>query len=365
AKSYIIYLFDKKSQRFNKFGEITGTSCLVKKLQPDTEYIYKVRAKFDDGSMGDFSQPASIYTYNSIGRMPCNFFAASQGEWIYFSSGYDGYRNETDVKYTLSKIKSDGSELMKISDDYATDINVAGEYIYYYDCKTGCIKKININGSGEQILLEEQDYAPNEIIVYGDMIYYLLYDSAHEEAAGFYDVCAMKTDGTDNRYICTLGEEVYSRFIGVYNGMVCFGYNNINVILDDDGFHTENTGEYIIKGFKGYECRDICRFKNITPSYTEITDEGFYYSSGKSIVKYDFKNKKTYRQSIPAYHFKITENGIVYTVYEKYEKNMRTVRVVSEGKETSYFENDVGNFSLFESYAAILDDNGEIGIIYY
>ncbi len=369
AKSYIIYLFDKKSQRFNKSGEITGTSCLVRKLQPNTEYTYKVKAKFADGSMGDFSQPASIYTYNSIGRMPCNFFAASQGEWIYFSSGYDGYRNQTDVKYTLSKIKKDGSGLKKICNDYAVDINVVGEYIYYCDCKTGCIKKINVDGSEEQVLLEEQDYAPDELIVTEEMIYYLLYDSAHEEAPGYYDVCAMKTDGTDDRYICTLGEEVYSRYIGTYNDMVCFGYNECNIIFDPDvefgGYHAKNTGEYIIKGFTNYDYSDICSVKNMIPYYVEIIDDEFYYSSSDNIMQLNVVNAKSVLfKNVSADHFKfkIVGKTIVYT---QYEDNTKVIHIVTDEEDSIFFRNDVRNFSFFDDCAVILNNNGEIGIIYY
>ena len=48
--------------------------------------------------------------------------------------------------------------------------------------------------------------------------------------------------------------------------MVCFGFNEAKIVLNDDeygGFHTENTGRYIVMDVSGYECRDICSLEKL------------------------------------------------------------------------------------------------------
>lgn len=367
AASYIIYLLNEDTNKYEKYGgEMKGNSCRDKNLLPNTKYTYKVRAKFPDGSIGKMSEAVSIYTYNNIGRTPCNFFAVSQGEWVYFSSGYDGYLGESGVKYTLSKIKKDGSGLKKICNDYAVDINVIGEYIYYLDCETKCIKKINVDGSDEQVLLEKQDYVPSELIVTEKMIYYLLYYSEHEEASGNYDVYGMKIDGTGRKYICTLGEECYAKYIGKYNEMICFGYNERSIIHSDDeyvGFHTKNTGKYIIKGFINYKYENICSIENMIPCYAEVIDNKLYYSSGEDIIKLNIATSKNVLQkNIPAYHFKISGKTIAYTQYKDDEK---IIHIVRNGEDTAFFKKGVISFSFFDNCAVILNKNGKLEIINY
>ena len=136
AASYIIYIFNEDTNKYEKYGgEMKGTSCRDKNLLPNTKYTYKVRAKLTDGSMGKMSNEVSIFTYNYVGNQPNNSLFAEQGEWIYFSSGYNGINNKNKIytKYHVSKVKKDGSCLTEINDDYAEMINVVGEYIYYID----------------------------------------------------------------------------------------------------------------------------------------------------------------------------------------------------------------------------------------
>ncbi len=75
-------------------------------------------------------------------------FPIYQDGWIYYSSISDGYR--------LYKMRIDGSNKEKLSNDYAKYILVDGKYIYFSNySKCGHLYKIDINGKDEKQLNSE------------------------------------------------------------------------------------------------------------------------------------------------------------------------------------------------------------------
>lgn len=69
---------------------------------------------------------------NSVGNTSGNInnygWVAIQGDWIY-------YRNDA-LNGNLYKVKTDGTKKTKLNDDDVVNINVVGDWIYYFDVKS-------------------------------------------------------------------------------------------------------------------------------------------------------------------------------------------------------------------------------------
>jgi len=106
------------------------------------------------------------------------------GEWVIFQSSEDGNK--------LYKIKTDGTEKQKISDDIATNIVVCGEWIFYIEKNSEKLFKIKIDGTNRSMLV---DYAVYDMRVNGDWIYYL---NCSNDKFSLYRI---KANGTDEMKI--------------------------------------------------------------------------------------------------------------------------------------------------------------------
>jgi len=77
----------------------------------------------------------------------CGYAALNEG-WIYYSNTADGG--------TLYKIKSDGSEKQKLSENKCWSINVAGKWVYYINSDDkDKIYRVRTDGSEDQLLHED------------------------------------------------------------------------------------------------------------------------------------------------------------------------------------------------------------------
>lgn len=175
ASSYIIYLLNENTNKYEKYGgEMKNTSCRDKNLLPNTKYTYKVRAKFPDGSMGKMSNSVSVYTRNKYGNsfynalqsksnMP-NIYAAVQGEWIYFSvCQTDSPFNDHSEYGALYRMKTDGTNFQLIKDKcFASYINAAGGRLYYIDAvkdngRVYTIKSCGLDGGNTKIIVKDKE----------------------------------------------------------------------------------------------------------------------------------------------------------------------------------------------------------------
>jgi hypothetical protein len=111
---------------------------------------------------------------NSAGNIANVGFAAIQGDWIYYVNDNDGY--------SIYKIRTDGTGRVKINDDSSRYLNVVGDWIYYSNIEgdsdlVGIIKpdhgyniyKIRTDGS-ERIKLNND--LSKYLTVVDDWIYY-------------------------------------------------------------------------------------------------------------------------------------------------------------------------------------------------
>lgn len=82
---------------------------------------------------------------NEMLNLPKDVLTVRQGDWIYYSAS-------SKESATLSKCKIDGTSKMQLSDKYASNITVLGDWIYFTDLKdsqSNNLYRIKIDGTDE------------------------------------------------------------------------------------------------------------------------------------------------------------------------------------------------------------------------
>ncbi|MGP6145888.1 DUF5050 domain-containing protein [Jeotgalibaca sp. A122] len=145
--------------------------------------------------------PPPLNTYgNTSGNLNNGGVVAQQGDWIYYTHL---------ANYGLYKMKTDGSEKMKLNDDSPYNMNVVGDWIYYFnfpevaESEPPSSYKIKTDGT-ERTRMEYGVFFGS--VVVGDWIY-----SAIEEEDGF-KLYKIKTDGTEKIKLDGEGS-VYSIYV--------------------------------------------------------------------------------------------------------------------------------------------------------
>jgi len=176
---------------------------------------------------------------NTAGNINNKGIAAISGDWVYYSNGGDFN--------SLYKIKKDGTGKKKLNDKSCSNINVAGDYIYFTGKDYGepdRLFKIKTDGSGETALLTGSF---NSVSVVGGWIYYR--DSGNKN-----NIYKVKTDGTgkkklnkdNSQNVCVSGDWIYYAnnsdggkiyrvtTDGKSKKKICDAANASNVIVDGD-----------------------------------------------------------------------------------------------------------------------------------
>lgn len=155
-------------QRMDKDLELMKNLCIrAQKATNDTKYeILK----------------QSLEIGNTASNIQNGGFVVQQGEWIY-------YQNSSDNK-SIYKIKTDGTEKIKLNSDDSEYINIAGKWLYYANGNdNNAIYKIKTDGTGRVKIDNEFTV---ELSVRGDWIYYVASD---------YGIYKIKTDGSNKTKI--------------------------------------------------------------------------------------------------------------------------------------------------------------------
>ncbi len=121
---------------------------------------------------------------NTISNIAWGGRFARQGEWIYYYS-WDGEDGQG-----LYQIKVDGTENKQLYSGMVSYINAVGDFIYFYDIREDCIKKINSDGE-----IETLEHGSGKLLVAQEYIYYQG-DSGHYRT---------KTDGTELKLLINRG----------------------------------------------------------------------------------------------------------------------------------------------------------------
>jgi non-specific serine/threonine protein kinase len=89
------------------------------------------------------SAAASNKYGNTAGNLNNVGYITEQDGWLYFSA--DGY---------ICRMKNDGTQLKTLGRYYANNLNVLGEWIYFFDNDRYNVSKIRIDGSGYSVMVK-------------------------------------------------------------------------------------------------------------------------------------------------------------------------------------------------------------------
>lgn len=219
AESYTLFLMNEETGEFEEYGNISGSSCNDKRLEPNTKYTYAVAARFPDGETGKLSEPASIYTYSKIGGI-------AQGNYIYYADNEDidhfikrtdrnGNKTETLLSAGWSMGRLLASENCICYVGYCIDIG----YECDYDTMLVCC---DLDGHRQNILEHfGENYSLEEIAVYNDMLFYSSFGAAAETDEYTYSLSVLYTN--ENGAVVS-GDD------NIYDGL----YSSISFIYDEN-----------------------------------------------------------------------------------------------------------------------------------
>ena len=329
AEKYYLYLLNSETGKYGKVGSVTKTNCTLKKLQPDTEYTYAVRAVGKSGSSK--LRPVTFTTpeewYYEIKQGPTRNHVYRQH--------YDGSGRETFNEY----------ELIGIAEAAANGEDISAD-------------SINVRSVEESynIMSVEQYFG----YVYFRVQYYNIVDAAE------YDFYRMKNDGTE-----------FTAFGSVITGSV---YDKSSYFTDADNMYLYrdsciSNGLFIILTNAGVSKTGIqdgepTRIRNIWNAekscISNIVSDGEYlywvaspYRSYVDSRLYEYleeESDKTPNTSTTAYLWRAKIGEPTWTVTYNEEGLMRT-------KETGEKPSNIAEFtfksdSLEDSLTAIGCHNG-------
>lgn len=276
--------------------------------------------KLDMENIGIYEEELVIENELNIGNYTGNitnggFFAYSEG-WIYFRNIFDDDK--------LYKIREDGSEFQKITDDTAAYINVNNDWIYYLTDEQYSshgffgekIKRVSINGGSPQLVFEG---SISHLHLINDSLYFINY------------MTISKMDVT-NEHIEELPYKAFS----------------MNVI-DDKIYFFHHEG--LIKGDVYGEEHQLIRQVGIG---THTIDEHFLYYSGQDsdygIYRINLiTNEKEDIVSEKVDYFNVL-NGVIYYSTATAEVNRTIYRMDLKNKEKINLESIINSISIFPEF---------------
>lgn len=140
-------------------GKQKLNDCNSKYMSVTDDYIYYANADDDHmlNSM-EIGNPSIVHKYANIFTLGLD----SDNSWIYFSNSKDNFR--------LYAANPEGTEIRKLSDDSAFDIQVLGDTIFYSNASDGDkLYKIKTDGTGRTVVYGGSTYLLNTA---GDWIYF-------------------------------------------------------------------------------------------------------------------------------------------------------------------------------------------------
>jgi len=183
---------------------------------------------FNDGvneyySTFDNSGNPHIYVTNISTRVTKTIFdgfgwsLVVRDGWLYFC-GNSG--TTIDATYTLFRIKTDGTNLEHINDEYSMDMNFYNEWLYYvkkdnYNAKVSSVYRSSLDGTNEEEIAS--GVSPNGIfVILEDKLYYLDQD---------YYLTKSSVDGSNKEKI--ISEKI--EFFVIGQGRVIYLDQNNNI----------------------------------------------------------------------------------------------------------------------------------------
>jgi len=243
-------------------------------------------------------------------------YFAMHGQRLYCSGDYSG----------LYSMNLDGSDRIRLTDDCAGFISIAGDCIYYVNWEDqSTIYKIYTDGSGRQKLTDDKD--TGSITVVDDHIYYTIW-----VASGF-NLFSVKTDGSNrkqllnadiNEKICVVGNRIYYTYHA----------------WEEEGIFTIKTD--------GGDVQKVC---DDSADCINVAGDRIYYvnnNDGRRI--YTIKTDGSERKKIgddevdpSSVVISVLDNRIYYTVeWDRCVYGLFTIK--TDGSERTMLVDDAGNF---------------------
>ena len=210
-----------------------------------------IEGNIQNGTDTFFFNNPEIIQGNTSSNIINGGIATIQDDWIY----YKGNDSNNTEKYSINKIKTDGSQKTEIKNDLSdfNNLNVTGDWIYYYtwnpDTKKGSINKIKTDGSHETEIMHNDserllNYFDNLNVV-GDWIYYKEKKTSpnayYYNADYIYSINKIKTDGSQKTEIISNSDGIYD--LNVVGDYIYYktddSQNHINKIKTDGSQKTE------------------------------------------------------------------------------------------------------------------------------
>jgi hypothetical protein len=242
------------------------------------------------------------------------------GDRIYFCNSYDGG--------SLYNIKTDGSDIRKLNDEWTQWFNVSDNMIYY-QTGSGRICAMNIDGSSQQELNDDNS---GNINVVGGRIYYSNMDDD-------FKLYSMNTDGSDRKklnddsplYMNVVGDRIY--YSGQLNGSDAKGIYSVKTdgsektkLSGDDPFQIVVKDGWIYYNnqnddYKLYTMRtdgsDKHKLIDDYAPWMNVVSDRIYYVKGNEWKTYSVKTDGSERQLLSDDHpewFAIRGDLIYYTI---------------------------------------------------
>jgi Flp pilus assembly protein TadD len=186
---------------FNTRGNIPGNITNMGLIARQGDWMY----------YSDFTDEGKLYKMRSDGTEKTKLSDQSciyinvMGRWVYFQ-GDDG----------LYKTRTDGKKETRLNNDvFCSNTTVAGEWIYYINCDDEyTVYRIRTDGTERSRL--NDDYS-GDLNVEGDWIYYLSSRYSPEENRHYNDLTKMRTDGTQRT---PMGEDGF--WLNVADGWIYY-----------------------------------------------------------------------------------------------------------------------------------------------
>ncbi|MDD4752730.1 MAG: DUF5050 domain-containing protein [Desulfitobacteriaceae bacterium] len=231
---------------------------------------------------------------NTTGNLNNNGLYAKEGDWIYYSNLADQGK--------LYKMKADGTEATKITDDTAWYINVVGDEVFYSGDGWKLIK-IKTDGS-DKTVLDTQAYHIN---VVGGWVFYTR--GTMQDGT----IYKMKTDGSNRTQI---SKDPVSQLVVMDDAIYYSSYYSKLIKINPDG---SGKTKLISSG-----------------SVTElnVVDDWIYFNYNKLLYK--MKTDGTQMSEISsddAREINVSEGRIFYSDHSEYWKKLYKINVDGSGKE--------------------------------
>lgn len=252
------------------------------------------------------SAAADILSYWGKDTLAANNIAnfgsvATDGVWEYRGKKING-------QYQLYKIKLDGTQSIKLSNDNPGFINVSGDWIYYVNInEMGKLYKVKTDGTNRTKLL---DTNVNSVRVVGDWIYYT------KPNGGISELYKIKTDGTSNtKFIFS-----DSSISGVDDFITVFGdWIYTNCYVKDPATSTYSSYIYKIKvdGSQAVKLSDTYSYRmNIFGDWLYYQDPHDNYNIYKMKLEGSEVTQLTNYTNNDGnvYNFMVTSQGIFYSM---------------------------------------------------